>query len=163
VCVAGVDVPSVRWVSPDTRKACYELRMPDKHRRAHEVPEPAHTLSAGVPPADPAVHASARTAVAGQTFSVPSPTWCPPGRGRLPLPKWCLKAELEHQACQGNTSPPLTHTNSPQYTDHTHHRHISTHTHTTPTTQTTITADTSPSQDAYGQHILQLMNKPRKK
>jgi len=104
VCVAGVDVPSVRWVSPDTRKACYELRMPDKHRRAHEVPEPAHTLSAGVPPADPAVHASARTAVAGQTFSVPSPTWCPPGRGRLPLPKWCLKAELEHQACQGNTA-----------------------------------------------------------
>ena len=58
VCVAGVDVPSVRWVSPDTRKACYELRMPDKHRRAHEVPEPAHTLSAGMPPADPAVHDS---------------------------------------------------------------------------------------------------------
>ena len=78
--------------------------MPDKHRRAHDVPEPAHTLSAGVPPVDPAVHASARTAVAGQTLSVPSPTWCPPGRGRLPLPKWCLKAEPEHRVCQGNAA-----------------------------------------------------------
>ena len=58
----------------------------------------------GAPPLGPDAHTAAGPAAAGQTLSVPSPTPCPLGRGPLPLPEWCLKAEPACRACQGNAA-----------------------------------------------------------